>query len=143
MKRFVNGDQEWTAEPSGWSRDVGGLRSIGVWFVSSGGQRVYGSVSPVGIDKMTVEQLAEALRDALSRLCPLCGEPAELAWQNGSDTCAVTCSRCVGFTVTARFVDECEQARAKGNVAFLDGLSDRAAATRVQGGNLNLDVSDR
>ena len=73
--------------------------------------------------------------------CPLCEQPATLAKVPDHDAYAVQCNRCIGFTITGPLMAIFELARAKKHTSILDrlvDLSDRAAATQAEGGNLNL-----
>src|SRR5689334_13260830 len=69
---------------------------------------------------------------------PLCLEPAEMTWVEDHDQYRVVCAHCVGFTISGPLIRVIDLARERGNRQVLDRLSDLAAATRAEGGNLNL-----
>jgi len=67
LKRFTDtSGRHWRVESSGWTRDVVGEQTIGVWFIDDATDwRVHGDLTSAEAEEATDERLVEALSEAL------------------------------------------------------------------------------
>jgi hypothetical protein len=74
--------------------------------------------------------------------CPLCLTLAMLHRVPDHDQFEVVCDRCVRYTISGDLMRMIQSAREQGDQRVIEQLSDLSAATRAEGGNLNLTTTD-